>query len=228
MVRRLSILCGVALLAVAAWTGTASSKGQAGSLSGRGLDIRVPARLAVVVGLRVRYRREGQLQRRRERRGHPGDHEPPGRLRRKRRADEPRPVLGLQRLRPDSVGPVGDVDPVQRERRSVRPEDHGRPARRHLSRQDQEVERPEDQEAEPRRQPSVHRHHAHLPERFQRNDLQLHGVPLEGQRRLALAGWQGHAGELPDRVSAHAAARALPARCHAPTAGSPTSTSPTR
>ncbi len=36
MVRRLSILCGVALLAVAALSGTASSKGQAGSLSGAG------------------------------------------------------------------------------------------------------------------------------------------------------------------------------------------------
>jgi len=36
VVRRLSILCGVALLAVAALSGTASSKGQAGSLSGAG------------------------------------------------------------------------------------------------------------------------------------------------------------------------------------------------
>jgi phosphate transport system substrate-binding protein len=36
VVRRLSILCGIAVLGVAAWTGAASSKGQAGSLSGAG------------------------------------------------------------------------------------------------------------------------------------------------------------------------------------------------
>ena len=42
----------------------------------------------------------------RHRCGHPGGHEPPGRLRRLRRAAHARPVPRLQRLRPDPVGAV--------------------------------------------------------------------------------------------------------------------------
>ncbi len=97
-----------------------------------------------------------------------GDHrdpEPHRRLRRLRRADDRRPVHELPRLRHAAVGAVRIGHPLQPAgRQEQHPPDRHR-HRRDVPREDLEVERPEDQEAEPGRQPARHRHHAGLPQR---------------------------------------------------------------
>ena len=61
-----------------------------------------------------------------------------------------------------------------------RAEVHRAGARRHLPRQDHEVERPGDREAEPGRQPAGDRHHRRPPVGRLGHDLHLGGLPGEG------------------------------------------------
>ena len=198
----------------------------------RGSDVPVPADLEVDPGLRPGDRRHGQLQRDRLGRRDRRDHEPHRRLRRLRRAAHEGSVRGggegrLGR-RADPVGAVGDVDHVQRPRRAAAPEADRPRDRRHLPRQDHELERPGDHEAEQGREPAGPEDHADLPLRRLRHDLQLHRLPLVGQPGLQVEGRLLDAGRLPDRRRRRAAAPASPASSRAPTARSRTPTSRTR
>ena len=85
--------------------------------------------------------------------GHRPDHRPNRRLRRLRRSADARTGRGLQRLRADPVGAVGDRDRLQRPGRQEAEPDRD-DARRHLLRQDHQVERPEDQDAQPEGPPA--------------------------------------------------------------------------
>ena len=69
--------------------------------------VRLAARPDLGPALRGCDRRPRRLQPDRLGRRDPGDPEPPGRLRRERRAADARPVQRVQRLRPDSVGALG-------------------------------------------------------------------------------------------------------------------------
>ena len=131
---------------------------------------------------------QGDLRPDRQRRRHHADHQPHGRLRRERRAADPRPVRGVQGLRPDSMGALGDVDRLPARRRcrtSIRLTGPvlaniflGRikkwndPAIRALNKG---------------KSHPGHRHHGHPPVRQQRHDLQHHRVLQQRQPRAGRA-----------------------------------------
>ena len=72
-------------------------------------------------------------------------------------------------------------------------------ARRHLPRQDHEVERSGDREAEPGRQAAGHRHHRRAPLGRLGHDLHLGRLPVEGLAGVEDEGRRGHVGELAGR-----------------------------
>ena len=72
-------------------------------------------------------------------------------------------------------------------------------ARRHLPRQDHEVERPGDRQAEPRRHAAGHRHHRRAPLGRLGHDLHLGRLPRQGLAGVEEQGRRGHGGELADR-----------------------------
>ena len=78
-----------------------------------------------------------------------------------------------------AVVPVYNIPGV-----SSRAEVHRPGARRHLPRQDHQVERSRDREAEPRRQPAGDRHHGRASLRRLGHDLHLGGLPGEGLARV--------------------------------------------
>ena len=125
-------------------------------INGAGRDVPVPDLLEVV--LRVQQaapERADQLPVDRIGRRHPADHQPDGVLRRDRRPDDQRPAArgaGQDSALPD--GARRRRAGLQHPGRDRRAEVHGPGARGHLPRQDHEVERPGDREAEPRRQPA--------------------------------------------------------------------------
>ena len=106
---------------------------------------------------------------------------------------------GLPRLRPDSVGVLGHVDPVQRQRGRLRPQADGPDPRRDLPRHDQVLGQPGDQEDQPGDQAAAREDRPDLPQRRQRHELQLHRLPLARQHDVEEQGRQGHAAELPGR-----------------------------
>ena len=116
-------------------------------------------------------------------RRHRGDHEPPGRLRRLRRPADPGPGAGLQGLRADPVGAVGDhrSPTTSRARRCT----SGSTARRSRTSSwaTSQLERPRDRGAEPGREPAEPEDHAGLPLGRLGHVLQLHRLPVRGQRR---------------------------------------------
>ena len=119
------------------------------------------------------------------RRRHPADHQPDGVLRRHRRSDDRRAVeVGARADPAPADGARRGRAGLQHPGRDRGVEVHGTGARRHLSRQDQEVERPGDREAEPRREAAGHRHHGRPPLGRLGHDLHLRGLPLEGLARL--------------------------------------------
>ncbi len=120
------------------------------------------------------------------------------RLRRLRRAALGRPAHRLQGLRRDPVGALGHVDPVQRPRRGRSHPPRRRDAREHLPREDHDLERPGDQEAQPEPRPARPEDHAGLPLGQLGHDLQLHRVPLERLRRVQVEGRELDRRELPD------------------------------
>ena len=75
----------------------------------------------------------------------------------------------------------------------------GAAARRHLPRQDHEVERPGDREAERRRQPAGDGHHRRAPLGRLGHDLHLGRLPVEGLARVEEEGRRRDVGELAGR-----------------------------
>jgi hypothetical protein len=74
------------------------------------------------------------------------------------------------------------------------------PARsRHLPRQDHEVERPGDHQAESRREASGNRHHGLPPVRWVRNDVHLGGLPLQSLSGVEEEGRDRNVGQLAGR-----------------------------
>ena len=143
--------------------------------------VRLPARVEVDPGARVRIRLQRLLQPDRLGRRHrrdPGGH---GRLRSLGRSAFCRPVRRLQGLRPDSVGAVGDVHHVQPAGGQLHPSAHRPDPRQHLPRQHHGVERPGDQEDQPEVQPVGHEDHSGLSLRQLGYHVQLHRLPVDGQ-----------------------------------------------
>ena len=123
-----------------------------------------------------------QLRPDRQRRRHCRDHGADGRLRRERRAADAGSVHGLQGLRPDSVGAVGDVRHVQPPGRQEQPATSTAACSRTSTSGRSPSGTTRACEPEQGRQPPGHDHHACLPERWKRDDVQLHGLPQHRER----------------------------------------------
>ncbi len=133
-----------------------------------------------------------------------GDREQGRRLRRQRPAAEAR-RLGSDREERQPGGADPDVPGrdhrlLQPARRQERPEARRPDPRRHLHRQDQDLERRGDQGAEPGRVAAQHLDHGRAPLRLLGDDRRLHGLPLrslariqeQGRRRQGSAVAHGH------------------------------------
>ena len=146
---------------------------------------------------------EDRLQPDRLGRRHRRDHGPDGRLRRERRAADARPVQRPARAASRSRGccrrPRSSTT-CRASRTTCKMT--GPVHREHLPRQDHEVERPGDQEAQPGGQPAGHEDHAGLPLRRLGHDVQLHRLPVVGQPGVQVEGRRLDAGQLPGRASA--------------------------
>ena len=106
----------------------------------------------------------------------------------------------LQRLRADPVGTFGGRHRLQHPgRQEGRSEIVREAPGRDLLRQDHEVERPEDQGAQPRAEAAGPDHHPGLPHRRLRHHLRLRQVPVEDQHRLEERSRLRDLGQLPDR-----------------------------
>ena len=193
--RLAAAVAALIVVAVALTAGLASAQPTA-SLSGAGSTFVVPLVTALDAALQRRVR---QLQRHRQRRRHLRHHGPLGRLRRERRSADSGPGLRLQGLRSDPLGVLGHLDPIQRQRRRLRPQADGHDHRRDLRRLDQVLGQPGDQEDQLRGQPAAREDHADLPQRRQRHELQLHRLPVARQQDLAGQDRERHAAELPGR-----------------------------
>ena len=157
----------------------------------------VPDLLEVVRGVHQgRPGRALQLSVDRERRRHPADHRADGRLRGLRRPDDRRAAQeGARRAlpHPDRHGRGGgDLQPAREPAARV----HGRRPRRHLPRQDHEVERRADQGAEPGGEPARPGDRGRAPLGRERHHLHLGRLPLQGQPRVGEGGRAGDVGEV--------------------------------
>ena len=113
--------------------------------------------------------------------GHPADPAADGVLRRDRRAHDAGPAAGCARQDPAlSHGSRRRRPRLQHPRRQAGAEVHGPGARRHHPRQDHEVERPGDRQAERRRHAARHRHRRRAPLGRLGHDLHLGRLPVEG------------------------------------------------
>ncbi len=133
------------------------------------------------------------------RRRHPADHEGDGLLRRQRRPDDRRAAQG--RARADPALPDGARRRragLQHRRREHRAEVHRPGAGGHLSRQDHEVERRGDREAEPGRQAAGDRHHGRASLGRLRHDLHLGRLPVEDVAGIQEQGRREDVGQLAD------------------------------
>ena len=220
------VVLGVAAVALTAWTGLAGASSKKASLSGAGSTFVAPLVApwtAHYNGADINY--SAHRQRRRHRR----DHGPDGRLRGERRPADARPVRRLQGLRPDPVGLLGHLDPLQRQRRRLRPQADRPDHRRHLPRQDQEVER----QAHPRDQQGRQAARTRSIVPICRSDgsgtsYNFTDYLSQVSKAVQDADRQGHAADLPGRRRREGQ---LGRRRQARTrrrAASPTSTSPTR
>ncbi len=145
-------------------TATTAASGASGDdLRGR-LDVRRPRLRTVGI---VALPPDRQLPGRRLGRGHHLAREQDRRLRRQRPAAEGRRRRSdrqeRQPRRADPDVPGRDHRLLQPARRQDRPEARRQDDRRHLPRQDQDLERPRDQGAEPRRHPAEHGDHGDPP-----------------------------------------------------------------
>ncbi len=133
------------------------------------------------------------------RRRHPADPRQDGRLRCLRHAARRR------RARQGRPGPVPDRDRRRRPgrqhqgHRARTDQADGPGARRHLPRQDHEVERCRADGPQPGRCASRRGDLAGAPRRRLGNVVHLHQLPVEGERRLEGQGRRGHGGELAGR-----------------------------
>ena len=171
----------------------------------------------------------GHLRRDRQRRRDRADHLAHGRLRRLRRAADRRTVRRSQRAsRADPVGAERHRPRLQRQRRAEEPETERRSPGRHLPRQDHQLERPGDRQAQPRRQPAEHQDHPGLPQRRQRRHLRLHQLPLDDRPRIRSRRSAPRPRSSSRPASAPKRTTASRPRSRRPTARSATSASPTR
>ena len=174
-----------------------------GTINGAGATFPAPvyqewaARFKEDQGTTVNYQPIGSGRRHRAvQRGH-------GRLRRHRlgdegRRDRDRPEEG-QRPGPRPDGARRRDRLLQRRRRRAGPQARRRDGRRHLPRQDQEVERPEDRRPELGREAAEHEHHGLPPLRRVRHDGELHLLPHRLLVGLEERPRHGQVGQVADR-----------------------------
>ena len=156
----------------------------------------------MAAGIRVEDRNRSHLRRDRKRRRDRADHQPHRRFRRLRRAADRRTVRRSERgrrSRADSLGAERHRSRLQRQGRAGEPQAERRSAGRRLPRQDHQLGRPGDRQAQPRRQPAEHEDHAGLPQRRQRRHLRVHQLPLDGRPRIQVDGRHLDLGQVPDR-----------------------------
>ena len=110
----------------------------------------------------------------------------------------------------------------------IRPEARRQDDRQHLPRQDQDLERPRNQGAEPGRQPAEHGDHGHPPLGLLGHDLRLHQLPVRGRPRMEEQGRRRQDRAVADGHRRARATRAWPAPCSRRPARSATSSRPTR
>ena len=188
------------LAAVVVGGAATATRRRALTLKGAGSTFVSPLVSTLAPALRVGDRRPCRLQPDRLGRRDPGDPEPHGRLRRERRAADARPVQRRATAASRSRGRCPAT--------SIAYNLPGAPP--HLK-----ITGPVlaniflgnvkkwndagDQEAQPGRQPARHDDHADLPLGRQRDDVQLHGLPVERQPCVQVEGRRRHAGQLPGR-----------------------------
>ena len=190
------------------------------------------ARLRTVGLLELRPRAHRQLPGRRLGRRHHRAGRQDRRLRRLRPAAEGRRRSGARQGRrtgADPDVPGRDHRLLQPPRRQSRPEARRHHDRRHLPRQDQDLERRRDQGAEPRRHAAEHRDHRDPPLGLLGHLRRLHRLPRRRGPRMGEQGRLRQQGTSPGRPApAPRATPASPARSSRPPARSATSSRPTR
>ena len=147
-------------------------------------------------------------------RRHPAGHERDRLLRRDRRSDDRRSTEGGART--DSALPDRArrrCPRLQYSWRERRAEVHRSGAGRHLPRQDHEVERSGDREAQPGRDAAGDRHRRGAPRRWFGDDLHLGRLPGEGLARVEDQGRRRHVRELAGRSRRKRATRAWRDSC---------------
>ncbi len=157
-IRTLAVLAAVAAVfaALAVGAGAAPAKHAGTTISGAGSTFVAPLVAQWISPLGAAYGYELQYSAVGSGAGITVDHVPHRRLRRERRAVDPRPVHGLQRLRADPLGARRDRGPLQPARRQE-PAAHGRAdAGEDLHGPDHDLERPGDREAQPGRLAAEH------------------------------------------------------------------------
>ena len=166
----------------------------------RRLDVRRAGLRAV--GL-VAVRPDRQLPGRRLGRGHHRARVQDRRLRRQRPAAEARRRSSDRQERqpggPDPDVPGRDHRLLQPAGRADRPEARRQDDRRHLPRQDQDLERPGDQGAEPGRHPAEHGDHRDPPLGLLGHDRRLHRLPGRGRPRMQEQGRRRQGRAVADR-----------------------------
>ena len=182
-----------------------SSSGSGGGQLAAGRRRQHPGRAADVemaVRLRVQVGNHGHLRRDRQRRRDRADHLAHRRLRRLRRAADRRTVRRSRRQGEVEQIPwalSGTVPAYNVKRRAEEPQTERRSPRRHLPRQDHQLGRPGDRQAQPGRQPAEHQDHPGLPQRRQRRHLRVHQLPLDDRPRIQVEGRHLDPGQVPDR-----------------------------
>ena len=130
---------------------------------------------------RPRTRQRRHLRRRRLRRRHRPDHGSHGRLRRLRRAADPGPGRGLQRLRPDPVGADRDRHRVQPPRRHEPQAHRAGPVARSTSARSPTGTTAQIKKLNKGVNAAEPEDHARLPQRRLRRHVRLHRLPLARQ-----------------------------------------------
>ena len=126
------------------------------------------------------------------------DHGSDGRLRRFRCSAVPLSGKRMQRLHPDPLGADSDRYRVSPHRRSP-PVPLWAGAREHLPREDHQLGRSRDREAEQGRDAAQPQDHAGLPQRRVRGHLCVHKLPVRREPHVEEPGRTWHLGQLPGR-----------------------------